>query len=323
MKTVNRLKVGTKKNKKDQFRINIQNYGFFYLFLLPGILAILIFSYTPMLGIVIAFKDYDIFGGTNPIDAIISSEWVGLKHFKTLFGLPEVIKVFKNTIVISTYKIVFLFPLPIIVAIMINELKNIYYKKTVQTLLYLPHFLSWVVITALFMQLLGAYGILNNWLQNIGLIEKPISFFGNNDTFRSLIVISAGWKETGWNAIVYLAAITGINPQLYEAAKMDGANKFQQISYITIPSIMNTIAMLFILRLGAILDAGFDQIFNMYNAAVYDKGDIISTYVYRYGIGQMQYSFSTAVGLFNSSIALILILSGNYISRRFFKKGIW
>jgi putative aldouronate transport system permease protein len=312
-----------KKPRKQRFQTYVTNFGFFYLFLLPAVIALLVFRYVPMLGIVIAFKDYNMFAGNNPLDAILVSEWVGLEHFRLLFSMPEIWRVFRNTLIISVYKIVFLFPLPIIVAVMINEVKNVHYKKSIQTVLYLPHFLSWVVVTALFMQILGAYGVVNNWLTAAGLIEDPMSFFGNNNTFRSLLVVSSGWKETGWNAIVYLAAITGINPQLYEAAKIDGATKIQQIVYITVPSISATIAMLFVLRLGYILDAGFDQVFNMYNAAVYDKSDIISTYVYRYGIGQMKYSFTTAVGLFNSTIALFMILSGNYISSKYFKKGMW
>lgn len=295
-----------------------------FIFLIPAITLVFIFNYIPMSGIVLAFKDFDIFAGDNIFDSILVSPWVGFQQFHALFADHEVWNAFRNTLIISTYKIVFLFPLPIMLAVMINELRHLAFKKVVQTLLYLPHFLSWVVITALFMQVLGPYGVINNWLKELGFIDRSIAFFGNAKTFRPLLVISAGWKEIGWNAIVYLAAITGINPQLYEAAKMDGANKIQQIAYITIPSITATIAMLFILRLGAILDAGFDQVFNMYNSAVYSTGDIIGTFVYRKGLGEdLNFSFGTAVGLFNSVVALILIVSGNYISSKYFKKGIW
>ncbi|WP_232361987.1 ABC transporter permease subunit [Haploplasma modicum] len=173
------------------------------------------------------------------------------------------------------------------------------------------------------MQILGPYGLINNWLKGVGLTSKSIAFFGNNAFFRSLTVVSAGWKEVGWNAIIYIAAITGINPQLYEAAKIDGATKMQQAINITIPSITGTIVLLFILRIGAILDAGFDQIFNMYSYAVYEKGDILSTLVYRLGLESQQYSFATAVGLFNSVVALILVLGGNFITRKTMDKGLW
>jgi putative aldouronate transport system permease protein len=311
-------------NKKpSKFVKHLKQYGTLYFFLIPGLILVAIFNYTPMAGVVIAFKNYDIFAGRTPIESIIKSEWVGLDHFKALFSNSDFLNAFENTLIISMYKIVFLFPIPIVLAVMITDIKALWYKKAIQTILYLPHFLSWIVVTALFIQILGPYGAVNNWLKSVGVIEHSVAFFGNNDIFRGLVVISAGWKEVGWNAIIYIAAITGINPQLYEAAKMDGANKLQQVFYITIPSIANTIVMLFILRIGAILDAGFDQIFNMYSYVVYDKGDILSTLVYRSGIGQQNYSFATAVGLFNSVVALIMVLGGNYLSRKIFKKGLW
>lgn len=309
--------------KQSKLLKHLKQYGALYLFLIPGLLLVLIFNYTPMGGIVIAFKNYDIFAGGSPIESIFKSEWVGLDHFKALFANDDFTNAFENTLIISTYKIVFLFPIPILLAIMIADIRSKWYKKTIQTIIYLPHFLSWIVVTALFIQILGPYGVINNWLKEAGVITQSIAFFGNNDIFRGLIVISAGWKEVGWNAIIYIAAITGIDPQLFEAAKMDGANKIQQIIYITLPSISNTIVMLFILRIGAILDAGFDQIFNMYSYVVYDKGDILSTLVYRAGLGQQNYSFATAVGLFNSVVALVMVLGGNWLSRKIFQKGLW
>ncbi|HNZ50527.1 MAG TPA: ABC transporter permease subunit [Bacilli bacterium] len=311
------------KKKPNKLLKHFKQYGALYFFLIPGLILVAIFNYAPMAGIVIAFKNYDIFAGRTPVESIIKSEWVGFAHFKTLFSNSDFTRAFRNTLIISTYKIVFLFPIPIILAIMITDIKALWYKKVIQTILYLPHFLSWIVVTALFLQILGPYGVINNWLKNLNIIEQSIAFFGNNDIFRGLVVISAGWKEVGWNAIIYIAAITGINPQLYEAAKIDGASKMQQVIYITIPSIANTIIMLFILRIGAILDAGFDQIFNMYSYVVYDKGDILSTLVYRSGIGDQNYSFATAVGLFNSVVALVMVLGGNYLSRKIFKKGLW
>lgn len=294
-----------------------------YLFLVPALVLVFVFSYLPMLGTVIAFKDYQIFAGKNPIDAIFQSKWVGFEHFNKIFSNPEFGRALRNTLIISIYKIVFLFPIPIIIAIMITDMKSAWYKKTIQTVIYLPHFLSWIVVTSIFIQILGPYGLVNNWLKEVGFTSKSIAFFGNNALFRSLTVISAGWKEVGWNAIIYIAAITGINPQLYEAAKIDGATKMQQAINITIPSITGTIVLLFILRIGAILDAGFDQIFNMYSYAVYEKGDILSTLVYRLGLESQQYSFATAVGLFNSVVALILVLGGNFITRKTMDRGLW
>lgn len=294
-----------------------------YLFLVPGLLLILVFNYVPMLGVIIAFKNYNIFAGNSPIHAIFVSENVGLEHFIRLFSNDNFLRAFRNTLMISMYKIVFLFPIPIFLAVMITDIKQLWYKKTIQTILYLPHFLSWIVVTSLFIQILGPYGIVNNWLKDLNVIGSSIAFFGNNNLFRSLVVVSAGWKELGWNTIIYIAAIAGINPQLYEAAKMDGANKIQQIFYITIPSITSTIVLLFILRIGAVLDAGFDQIFNMYSYVVYDKGDILSTLVFREGLSSQEYSFGTAVGLFNSVVALIMVLGGNYITRKTMDKGLW
>ncbi len=308
--------------RKAEWKVILDKYSL-YLFILPALLLIFVFNYVPMLGVIIAFKEYNIFAGNSPVDAIFKSETVWFDQFIRLFSNQSFLRAFRNTLIISTYKIVFLFPIPIMLAVMITDIKSMWYKKTIQTILYLPHFLSWIVVTSLFIQILGPYGIVNNWLKDLNYIGSSVAFFGNNDLFRSLIVVSAGWKEVGWNAIIYIAAIAGINPQLFEAAKIDGATKIQQIFYITIPSISSTIILLFILRIGAILDAGFDQIFNMYSYVVYDKGDILSTLVYREGLSAQEYSFGTAVGLFNSVVALIMVLGGNYMTRRYFDKGLW
>ncbi|WP_159884137.1 ABC transporter permease [Paenibacillus puerhi] len=287
-----------------------------YLALLPGIAFLLLFKYTPMYGIVIAFKDFNIFEG------MAASPWVGLKHFDKLFTSASFLQVFRNTLLISVYKIVFLFPLPIIIAIMMNELKNMIFKRTVQTIVYLPHFLSWVIVSGLFIDLLSVNGgMINKWIVAFG--GEPIKFFLDSEVFRSVLVASAGWKEVGWSTIVYLAALTGIDPQLYEAAKMDGAGKWKQTLHITLPGLVPIILLMFILRLGSVLEAGTEQVLVMYNPSVYNVADIIGTYVYRIGLGEQDYSFSTAVGLFESVIAFILILTGNYLSRRYLKRGIW
>lgn len=287
-----------------------------YLLLVPGLVYLLIFQYAPMYGIVIAFKDFNIYQG------IMSSPWTGLSNFQKLFNSPEFLNVFRNTLIISAYKIVFLFPLPIMVAIMLNEMKNIAFKRTVQTVIYLPHFISWVIVSGLFFNLLTLNGgIVNTVIESLG--GEPVAFFVSQKYFRSLLVISAGWKEVGWSTIIYLAAITGIDPELYEAAKIDGAGKLRQVINVTIPGIAPTIVLMFILRIGSLLEAGTEQILVMYNSVVYPVADVIGTYVYRVGLGMSDYSFSTAVGLFNSVVAFTLVVGGNYICRKLLKRSIW
>ena len=226
-----------------------------------------------------------------------------------------------NTLIISLYKIVFLFPLPIILAILINEIGNIHFKKGIQTLLYMPHFLSWVIVGGLFVSILSADGVVNRALGYMGF--ESVRFFMDKSIFRGLLVVTAGWKESGWSAIIYLAAIVSLDTQIYEAAIVDGANKFQQIIYVTIPGIVPTIVLMFILRIGHILEAGFEQILVMYNPTVYKVADIIQTYVYRIGLGQMDFSLGSVVGLFDSVVAFILIVSANYVCRKTLDRSIW
>ena len=287
-----------------------------YLLLVPGILFLLLFKYTPMYGIIIAFKDFNIFAG------FADSPWVGLKHFEKLFTSKGFAQVLSNTLIISALKIGILFPLPIVIALMLNEMRKMIFKRTIQTIIYLPHFLSWVIVSGLFIDLLSANGgLINKWL--ISLDWTPISFFLDTDVFRSVLITSAGWKETGWNTIVYLAAFSAIDPQLYEAAKMDGAGRFKQMWHITLPGIAPIIVLMFILRLGSLMEAGTEQILVMYNPVVYKVSDVIGTYVYRMGLGNQDYSFTTAVGLFESVISFTLIIVGNYLSRKRLNRGIW
>jgi putative aldouronate transport system permease protein len=302
--------------KRTSAWVDIKKDWDLYLLLIPGLIFLAIFKYTPMYGLIIAFKEFNIY------DGIASSPWVGFDNFQRLFTSSAFYDVLKNTIIISVYKLVFLFPLPIIVAILLNEIKNMAFKRSVQTIIYLPHFLSWVIVSGIFINVLSVNGgIVNNIIQFFG--GKPIRFFMDNNYFRSVLVGTAGWKETGWSTIIYLAAITGIDPQLYEAATIDGANKFKQVIYITIPGISPTIVLLFIMRLGSILEAGTEQILVMYNPTVYKVSDVIGTYVYRVGLGQSDYSFTTAVGLFESIVAFTLIISGNYLSGKLLKRSIW
>jgi len=286
-----------------------------YFWMIPGLMFLIIFKYIPMFGIVISFQDYNIFKGVS------GSEWVGLANFTKLFNSPDFYKVFTNTLIISFMKIFLLFPLPIIVALVLNEIKNMIFKRTVQTIIYMPHFLSWVIVSGLFVTILSSGGMVNKVLEMFGL--EPISFMMNSKYFRGVLIFTDGWKEFGWNTIIYLAAIASVDPMLYEAAKIDGAGRIKQIIHITIPSITGTIALLFILKLGHVLEAGFTQVLVMYNPVVYDVADIIDTYVYRMGISKMEYSFSTAVGLFKSVVGFILVISGNMLSKKFLNKSIW
>jgi putative aldouronate transport system permease protein len=289
--------------------------------MIPALVYIIGYKFAPLFGLVIAFKDFNIFMGDTILDSILQSPWVGLQHFTSLFGNPDFLQVFGNTLVISLYKIVVLFPVPIIIAILLNEAGGRVFKKIVQTAIYLPHFLSWVVVYGIFYSLLSNDGIVNNLFALLG--RTKIAFFMDTSLFRGLLIATDGWKEAGWNAIVYLAAITGINSELYEAAAIDGAGRFRQIIHVTIPEILPVIALMLIMRVGKILEAGFEQVLVMYNPTVYKTGDIIQTYIYRIGIGQMNYSMATAFGLFDSVIAFILVVSSNFACKKMLGKSIW
>ena len=262
-----------------------------------------------MYGLQMAFQDYSLVLG------IKGSPWVGIEHFVNLFNSPDFLQVFYNTLRISFLKILFGFPAPILLALMFNEVRSNGYRKVAQTITYLPHFFSWVLLGGLVhLALSPSAGVVNKLIQMFG--GDPIYFLADKNWFVSILVATDIWKEIGWGSIVYLAAITGINPEVYEAAIVDGANRFQRILFITLPGIGSTIAIMLILRMGSVLEAGFDQIFNLYSPAVYSVADIIDSYIYRIGIGSFQYSFSTAAGLFKSLIGLTMVLTTNYISKR-------
>ncbi|MDF2668175.1 MAG: binding-protein-dependent transport system inner rane component [Paenibacillus sp.] len=295
---------------------HLKDYWDLYLIMVPGIVYFLVFKYAPMWGIVIAFQDY------SPFQGVRGSEWVGWMHFREMFTDREFYQVFRNTLLISLYKLIWGFPGPIILALMLNEVRHLMFKRTVQTLAYLPHFLSWVIIGGILVNLLSPVtGVVNAMLGWFSI--EPIFFLADADWFRTVIVASDIWKEVGWGAIIYLAAIVSIDPQLYEAAVIDGAGKWQQIRHITLPSLLGTIIILFILRLGHVLDVGFEQIFVLYNSMVYEVGDVIETYVYRVGISQSEFSFSTAVGLFKSVIGLALVIFFNRMAKRAGHEGVY
>jgi putative aldouronate transport system permease protein len=291
-------------------------------FVLPAIVFALIFCYLPMAGIVIAFKDNPNFVRYDVFEALRRSDWT-MENFEKIFSDPEILRYIKNTLIISVMKIVILFPLPVVLAIMITELRSKGFSKLVQGLVFLPHFFSWVVIVGIFNSIFGMYGPVNNLAEALG--GEAIYFMGEPGWFRWLVVILSGWKEIGYSSIVYISAIMSIDPALYEAAKIDGAGKFKQIWNITIPSIMPTIIVMLIIRIGYLMDAGFEQVYAMLNSLTRETGEIIGTYVYRLGFGSASsdYGLSTAVGLFNGIISLLLILGANYFSKKKTGNGVW
>jgi len=281
-----------------------------------GLTYYIIFCYIPMYGIQIAFKDYKFLKG------IIGSPWIGFENFKMLFTGSGFLQVFKNTIIISFYKLTFGFPAPIILALMLNEVYNERFKRIVQTISYLPHFISWVIISGILLQVLSpSTGAVNYIIKLLGF--QPIFFMGDSKWFRFTLVVSSIWKNVGFSSIIYLASVSNINPELYEAAYIDGATRLKRIIHVTIPGLMPVIMIQFILSVGSIINDDFDQIFNMYNEAVYDVADVISTYTYRMGLVNLQYGFSTAVGLSKNIISFILIIITNVITSHYSEYGIW
>lgn len=281
----------------------------YYLMLLPGYIWLIIFSIIPMFGLVIAFQDF------NPGLGVFRSDWVGLDNFKYMFTLGDSKSIFFNTIFIAVMKIAANLIVPLVFALMLNELRITFLKRWIQTIVYMPHFLSWVILAGILLDIFAYHGPVNQMMSVFDV--KPILFFARADLFPALVVGSDVWKEFGFNAIIYLAALTGINPALYEAAAMDGTTRMQRLRYVTLPGITTTIVLLAVLSLGNVLNAGFDQVFNMYNPLVYSTGDIIDTWVYRTGLLNMQYGLATAVGLLKSVIGFILITLSYYLADKF------
>jgi putative aldouronate transport system permease protein len=283
---------------------------------IPAILYYAVFCYAPLYGIQIAFKNFIFRLG------IMQSPWVGRVNFERLFSMGSFRLVFRNTLIISTLKLIFGFPAPIIFALLLNEMRALRYKKVVQTISYLPHFVSWVILGGLFMQFLSpSTGPINIILKSMNL--KPIYFLADKNWFRPVLVITSMWKGIGWGSIIYLASLSGIDPGLYEAAEIDGAGRFRKAISITLPSLIPVITIMLIFSVGGIVKDDFDQIFNMYNPAVYSVGDVLGTYTYRVGLVDMQYSFSTAVGLFTNVISFVLIVITNAITKRVNEYGLW
>ncbi|MEK4358090.1 ABC transporter permease subunit [Paenibacillus sp. FSL M7-1455] len=287
--------------KKNPWKKEIQKNWPLYILCLPALVCVLIFSYSPMVGLVMAFQNF------KPWLGITGSDWIGLDNFSRIFQYQESIQAIINTLIIAVAKIIAGIIVPIVMAILLSEIRHVGLKKSIQTLVYLPHFLSWVTIAGIMIDILGLDGGINHVLTNL-FGTKPIFFLGDPSLFRPTVILSDLWKNFGFGMIVYLATITGIDPSYYEAAEIDGANRWQQIRHVTLPSMLPMIIVIATLSLGSILDAGFDQIFNLYNPLVYSTGDIIDTYVYRSSLLNGQYGFGTAVGLFKSGISFVLIV---------------
>ena len=286
-----------------------------YLMFLPAFVWIAFIRLAPMPGLLIAFTDYNVFEG------FFASDWVGFDHFRAFFTRPRFLQVFRNTIEISLLRIIFLFPLPIILALMLNEMRCVIYKRTVQTIIYLPFFISVVVIHGLFTRMLSTQG---------GMVNVIIEFFGGsainfytNEWFRFVLLLTDGYQGVGWGTIVYLAALAGVDPELYEAAKVDGAGKLRQLWSITLPSILSIIMLMLILRIGGILNAGTEQILVMYNPTVYATADVMGTFIFREGLGRAQFGLTTAIGMFESVVSFILLISANALASKYFKRGLW
>jgi putative aldouronate transport system permease protein len=281
-----------------------------HIMILPGLIFILIFAYGPMVGLVIAFQNF------NPGKGLFGSDWLGFENFRYVYSLPDTYNVIRNTIFISVMKIIVGLIAPIVSALLLNELRKQAFKRSVQTLIYLPNFLSWVILSGILIEVLSpATGILNAFIAWLGF--EKVFFLGRADWFPYVMVTTDVWKEFGFNTIIYLAALTGISPTLYEAAVIDGANRWKQTLYVTLPGMLPIIILMTTLSLGQVLNAGFDQIFNLYSPSVYETGDIIDTYVYRLGLGNGQFGIATAVGLFKSVISLVLISFSYFLAYRF------
>lgn len=284
-----------------------------HVMMLPALIILLIFAYFPMIGIVIAFQDFIPSGG---IGQFFKSEWVGLENFQYIFDMSDTKRVMVNTIVIALMKIIAGITVPLVLALMLNEVKNMLFKKATQTIVYIPYFLSWVILGGILIDLLSpSDGFVNKVIVAMG--HEPIYFLGDLKTIRGVLVASNIWKEVGYNLVIFLAALTGIDHTQYEAACVDGASDWKQLTNITLPNLKPMIILVTVLSLGNILNAGFDQIFNLYSPIVYEKADIIDTFVYRIGMQQLQYSVATAIGLFKSVVSLIFISISFYLAKRF------
>lgn len=308
--------VVTEEKRESAFMKALRKNKMIYLMITPGILYLLIYKYVPMYGLIISFQDY------KPYLGISGSEWVGFKHFHRLFTSPDFWMILRNTLVLFGLQIVVFFPIPIILALMLNEIRRNYYKRTIQTLIYLPHFMSWVVVVSISYVLLTMDGgIINGILESLNF--KPINFLLDSTWFRPMYIIQIIWREAGWGTIIFLAAIAAVDPQLYEAARMDGANRMKQMWHITLPSIRSVIVILLILKIGDVLELGFEHVFLLLNSTNRHVAEIFDTYVYVAGLRQGQFSYATAVGFFKGFVGLGLVIFANWLAKKSGEEGIY
>ena len=311
-------KVEIKKSKNSfpcRLARDLNKNKFRYLIILPVIAYYFIFCYKPMYGAIIAFKDY------SPALGIMESPWVGFKHFLAFFDSFYFWRILKNTIVMSLASLIFGFPAPILLALLINEVTNRHYKKFVQTVSYIPHFISLVVVCSMIKEFTMDSGIINDFLSLFGF--DRVTMLNEKQYFVPIYVISNIWQQIGWDSIIYLAALTGVSKELYEAAELDGAGKLKQVFYVTLPGILPTIIIMLLLKIGNILNVGYEKVILLYNEATYETADVISSYVYRKGLQEFDWSFSTAVGLFNSVINFTLLIISNKISKKVSETSLW
>lgn len=295
---------------------DLKKYKGVYLIMLPGIVFYILFHYLPMYGIIISFQDY------SPAKGVFESAWVGLKHFKDFFGGMYAWRIISNTLILNFYILIFVFPLPIILAILMNELHSVKFKKAVQTVTYLPHFISLVVLCGMVVDFTSSRGFITSIVNSI-TGKNYANLLYEVDMFRPIYVCAKIWQQTGWSSIIYLAALSGLDMELYEAATIDGARKLRQLWHITLPGILPTIMVMLILQVGQMMSLGADMTILLYNPVVYEKADIISSFIYRYGLTQSNYSYSSAVGLFNSVVNCILVLGANQLSKKVSGSGLF
>ncbi len=302
--------------KRRSFLRRVRKHKLHLIMILPVICWFLLFKYGPLYGVTLAFKEFQLLSG------IIGSPWVGTANFERLFSSYNFWNVFRNTITIAAMKFVFGFPAPIILALLLNELRGQRYKRIVQSLSYLPHFISWVILTGIFMVILSpTRGPINTLLKSMGM--ESIYFLGDPKYFQGTLVVTGIWKGVGWSSIVYLAALGGVNEELYDAARVDGCGRWARIWHVTIPGITPVVTIMLILAMGSLVEDDFDQIFNLLNDAVLSVGDVLGTFIYRQGVTNLDYGYATAVELFRNLISLVLVLSANYFSKRINEYGLW
>lgn len=304
------------RKKNSELKKRLWRNKWLYVMLLPGVLYFIIFKYLPMYGLIISFQDY------KPYEGIMGSEWVGMEHFKRLFTEPDFMNILWNTIMLFALNLFIYFPVPIILALMLNELRGNFFKRLFQTLVYLPHFMSWVIIVSItYVMVTMDGGIINELLVYLGF--EKINFLLSPEWFQPMYILQVIWREAGWGTIIYLASIAAVDPGLYEAARMDGAGRLRQVWHITLPAIRGVIITLFILKIGHVLDLGFEHVYLLLNSMNREVAEIIDTYVYTAGLRQGQYSYSTAIGFFKSVIGLIMVMLVNKISKKFGEEGVY